>query len=92
MTEVSKQVATMIEAEQRKLMSEMRRRTSLDDQEIQKLLAPFSEAAFGAGYKLGWRDGEVDVLGKASRYKLASMIATAALVAWWLVTGLWPGG
>lgn len=90
--ELTRQVAKMIEAEQRKLMAEMRRRTSLSDQEIHKLLAPFSESAFGAGYKMGWSDAEQtasDTLARAGLYKLAGLVMTAATVAWWMVFGGW---
>lgn len=86
--DLKRDVAVMIEAEQRKLMAQMRRRTTLGDQEILTMLEPFSSAAFGAGYKLGWHDGELDVIDRSARWKLVAMLASAALVAWLLVTAL----
>jgi hypothetical protein len=86
--ELAREVAKMIADEQAKLMAEMRRRTTLDDGQIRELLSPFSEAAFGSGYKLGWRDAEMDLGARAGRWKLAAMLSSAALMAWWIVSAL----
>lgn len=87
--EVSREVAAMVDASQKKLMAEMRRRTTLDDEQIVKLLEPFSETAFGAGYKVGWNDAEWHaraLLARAGLYRVAMLVASAALVSWWIVS------
>jgi hypothetical protein len=85
---IEKEAAAMVAKETKRLMAEMRRKTSLDDEQIRELLAPFGEVAYGAGYKMGWAEAEqsaADKLVAAGYYKIVGLVSSAALVAWWLI-------
>jgi len=87
--EIEREAAAMVAKETKRLMAEMRRKTSLDDEQIQEMLSPFGEVAYGAGYKLGWAEAEQNAarqLAVAGYYRIFGLLSSAALVAWWLFT------
>lgn len=84
-----KQSADQVMLRQGELLREMRKRTTLDDDQIRELLTPFSEAAFHAGYTMGRAETEQDAadrLASAGTYKLLTFLLGAVIVAWLLTT------
>lgn len=71
-------------AEQRKLVSAMRRRTSMNDDEIREILGPFANRAYNAGFENGFRDGRRDgareTLAHTRRWWLVALVSVAANV------------
>jgi len=83
--EVRSDVARAVHDEQRKLLAEMRRRTTMDDQEILLLLQPFCEVAFNAGYKSGFSEAEWLAFRKVSTAQMFAFCVSAAAVASWII-------
>lgn len=81
----------MLLAEQNKLMSWMRRNTTLGDDEIHQVLTGHATASFNAGHDIGWIEAMWKAKGLMAREKVwrwTAFVTTSALAAaLWMLFG-----
>lgn len=87
--QVTEQAAADVKHEQDHILAELRRRTTLVDEDLYGLLRPLAETAFSAGHDIGWNEAMWKCEGIRLRSKVAWAVAftasAAAVASWWLL-------
>lgn len=82
------QAAADVKREQDRILAELRRRTTMSDEELYELLKPLAQVAFESGHEIGWTEAMWKCEGVRLRGRAAWIIAfctSAAAAAGWLM-------